>query len=71
MGCGVEGVNQSDEILSCFLVDSIGEYISQGASAVVLSDAIFDKAALGQHDFNTIHELARLAASQGVKAIEQ
>ena len=63
--------NQSNAICSYFSVDSIGEYIAQGASAVVLSDAIFDKEAMCQRNFNTIHELARLAASQGVKALER
>lgn len=53
-----------------FVLDSIGEYITQGASAVVLSDAIFNKEAMSQWNLNVIHELARLAASQGVKAVE-
>lgn len=51
--------------------DSIGEYISQGASSVVLSDAIFNKKALDQLNFDTIYELAHLAALRGNEAIQR
>ncbi|KAL2464482.1 uncharacterized protein Fot_52438 [Forsythia ovata] len=52
-------------------IDSIGDYISQGASSVVLSDAIFDKKALDQQNFDMIYQLARLAALQGNEAVER
>ncbi|WOK96795.1 hypothetical protein Cni_G05503 [Canna indica] len=44
--------------------DSIGRYIKGGASAVVLSDAIFEKEAMRRKDFNKIHRLAHLATLQ-------
>ncbi|XP_022899611.1 uncharacterized protein LOC111412981 isoform X2 [Olea europaea var. sylvestris] len=52
-------------------IDSIGEYISQGASSVVLSDAIFNKKALDQLNFDTIYQLAHLAALRGNEAIQR
>ncbi|XP_059430277.1 uncharacterized protein LOC132163902 isoform X2 [Corylus avellana] len=52
-------------------IDSIREYISRGASAVVLSDAIFNKEAISQNNFKEIYQLARLAALQGNEAVEQ
>ncbi|KAL9407126.1 hypothetical protein Peur_004098 [Populus x canadensis] len=52
-------------------IDSIGEYISSGASSVVLSDAIFDKGAMTQRNFNVIHQLASLAALEGKEAVER
>lgn len=51
-------------------VDSIGEYIAKGASSVVLSDAIFDKEAMGEKNFEAIHKLASFAALQGKEAVE-
>ncbi|CAL5397525.1 unnamed protein product [Camellia sinensis] len=48
----------------------IGEYIENGASAVVLSDAIFDKEAMDQRNFDQIRQLAHLAALRGNKAIQ-
>ncbi|KAI3667084.1 hypothetical protein L6452_42129 [Arctium lappa] len=51
--------------------DSVGEYIAQGASSVVLSDAIFDKEAMAQRNFNAVYQLAQLAASQGNEAVER
>ncbi|KAJ7009808.1 4-hydroxy-2-oxoglutarate aldolase [Populus alba x Populus x berolinensis] len=53
------------------MIDSIGEYISSGASSVVLSDAIFDKGAMTQRNFNVIHQLASLAALEGKEAVER
>ncbi|URE20911.1 KDPG and KHG aldolase [Musa troglodytarum] len=44
--------------------DSIGNYIECGASAVVLSDAIFEKEAMRQRNFDVIHRLAHLATRQ-------
>ncbi|KAJ8461190.1 hypothetical protein OPV22_034116 [Ensete ventricosum] len=44
--------------------DSIGNYIEGGASAVVLSDAIFEKEAMRQRNFDEIHRLAHLATLQ-------
>ncbi|EXB62711.1 KHG/KDPG aldolase [Morus notabilis] len=51
-------------------VDSIGEYIAKGASSVVLSDAIFNKEAMGEKNFEAIHKLASFAAMQGKEAVE-
>lgn len=51
--------------------DLIGEYIAEGASSVVLSDAIFDKEAMAQRNFNAISRLAHLAALQGNVAVER
>ncbi|KAF3335948.1 KHG/KDPG aldolase [Carex littledalei] len=39
---------------------SVGKYINAGASAVVLSDAIFDKEAMIKEDFDEIKRLAHL-----------
>ncbi|KAK1278975.1 hypothetical protein QJS04_geneDACA003636 [Acorus gramineus] len=52
-------------------IDSIGTYIDGGASAVVLSDAIFDKQAMRQMNFDVIFKLAAMAAVQGRKAAER
>uniref|UniRef100_A0A2C9W2U6 KHG/KDPG aldolase n=2 Tax=Manihot esculenta TaxID=3983 RepID=A0A2C9W2U6_MANES len=51
------------------MIDSIGDYISCGASSVVLSDAIFNKEAMAQQNFNTISQLASVAALQGKEAV--
>lgn len=51
--------------------DLVGEYIGEGASAVVLSDAIFEKEAMTQRNFTAIYQLAKLAASQGNEAVER
>uniref|UniRef100_A0A6M2F7A1 Uncharacterized protein n=1 Tax=Populus davidiana TaxID=266767 RepID=A0A6M2F7A1_9ROSI len=53
------------------MIDSIGEYISSGASSVVLSDAIFDRGAMTQRNFKVIHQLASLAALEGKEAVER
>ncbi|CAN4118709.1 unnamed protein product [Withania somnifera] len=52
-------------------IDLIGQYIGQGASAVVLSDAIFDKDAMSQRNFDKIYQLASRAALQGRQAVER
>lgn len=49
----------------------MGEYIAHGASSVVLSDAIFDKEAMAQRNFNEIYQLAQLAALRGNEAVER
>ncbi|CAI0421059.1 unnamed protein product [Linum tenue] len=49
--------------------DSLGDYITAGASAVVLSDAIFSKEAMLLRDFSKIHQLALHASSQGKEAV--
>lgn len=46
------------------LTDSIRRYIRSGASAVVLSDAIFEKEVMRQRDFGEIQRLAHLATLQ-------
>ncbi|KAM0009881.1 putative 2-dehydro-3-deoxy-phosphogluconate aldolase [Helianthus debilis subsp. tardiflorus] len=51
--------------------DSVGAYIDGGASAVVLSDAIFDKKAISQRNFTAIYRLAQLAALQGDAAVKR
>ncbi|KAB1226683.1 2-dehydro-3-deoxy-phosphogluconate aldolase [Morella rubra] len=52
-------------------IDSIGEYIARGATSVVLSDAIFDREAIGRNNFNEIYQLAQSAALLGNKAVER
>ncbi|XP_057976241.1 uncharacterized protein LOC131163633 isoform X3 [Malania oleifera] len=52
-------------------LDSIGEYIAQGASSVVLSDAIFDRMAMSEQNFNGIYQLAHVAALHGSGAVKQ
>ncbi|XP_057502927.1 uncharacterized protein LOC130786629 isoform X2 [Actinidia eriantha] len=52
-------------------IDLIGEYLSQGASSVVLSDAIFDKGAMNERNFDLIHQLAQLAALRGSEAVQR
>ncbi|KAL1360787.1 hypothetical protein HN51_006171 [Arachis hypogaea] len=52
-------------------IDSIEEYISRGASAVVLSDAIFDKEAIAQRNYEKIQKLAHSAALLGNKAVNR
>ncbi|KAI4332895.1 hypothetical protein L6164_017769 [Bauhinia variegata] len=52
-------------------IDSIGEYIARGASSVVLSDAIFDKEAIAQYNFERIYQLASSAALLGNEAVER
>ncbi|KAL5807821.1 hypothetical protein ACOSQ3_028512 [Xanthoceras sorbifolium] len=52
-------------------IDSIGDYIAQGATSVVLSDAIFNKEAMDQYNFDKVYQLARLAALQGREAVER
>ncbi|XP_040369259.1 KHG/KDPG aldolase isoform X3 [Rosa chinensis] len=52
-------------------IGSAGEYIAKGASSVVLSDAIFDKEAMGQKNFNRIHQLANMAALQCKEAVDR
>ncbi|KAJ8570558.1 hypothetical protein K7X08_037530 [Anisodus acutangulus] len=54
------GVSESDTL-----------YIPGGASAVVLSDAIFDKEAMNQWKFDKIYQLASHAALQGKQAVER
>ncbi|XP_074586603.1 uncharacterized protein LOC141842290 [Curcuma longa] len=44
--------------------ETIGRYIGSGASAVVLSDAIFEKEAMARRDFKEIRRLAHLATLQ-------
>ncbi|XP_076958213.1 uncharacterized protein LOC143633876 [Bidens hawaiensis] len=51
--------------------DSVGAYIDAGASAVVLSDAIFDKKAMSQRNYGSISHLAQLAALQGNEAVKR
>ncbi|XP_057541108.1 uncharacterized protein LOC130818872 [Amaranthus tricolor] len=48
----------------------ITEFITRGASAVVLSDAIFQKEAIDRGDFDAIYKRAQLAASTGVEAVK-
>lgn len=52
-------------------MDLVAEYIIQGASAVVLSDAIFQKEAITRGDFDTITKRAELAASICIQAKKQ
>ncbi|XP_020554795.1 uncharacterized protein LOC105155757 isoform X3 [Sesamum indicum] len=50
-------------------IDSVGQYIGQGASSVVLSDAIFEKNAMDEKYFDRINQLARSAAFTGSQAV--
>lgn len=50
--------------------ESTGDYIRQGASSVVLSDAIFNKEFMDQKNFDGIFQLSKLAASQAMEALE-
>nr|CAD1821964.1 unnamed protein product [Ananas comosus var. bracteatus] len=50
--------------------ESIGRYIEAGASAVVLSDAIFDKGAMRQRNYDEIERLASCAILQANQAIK-
>ncbi|XP_047972921.1 KHG/KDPG aldolase-like isoform X1 [Salvia hispanica] len=52
-------------------LDSVGAYICEGASAVVLSDAIFDKKAMAERNFLRIHHLACSAATKGNQAVRK
>ncbi|XP_017617434.1 uncharacterized protein LOC108461947 [Gossypium arboreum] len=52
-------------------IDSVGDYIAQGAISVVLSDAIFDKEAMNQNNFDVVNRLATSAAVQGKIAVER
>ncbi|KAL4203297.1 hypothetical protein AMTRI_Chr01g103320 [Amborella trichopoda] len=52
-------------------IDTMESYIHAGASAVVLSDAIFEKEAMRRQDFDAISQLASLAASRGRAALHR
>ncbi|CAL0314778.1 unnamed protein product [Lupinus luteus] len=52
-------------------IDSTEEYILRGASSVVLSDAIFDKEAIAQNNFEKIYKLAQSAALLGYNAVKR
>lgn len=52
-------------------LDLIGEYIANGASSVVLSDAIFGEEAIKQRNFDLIHKFAQLAAFHGKEAVQR
>eukprot|EP00268_Persea_americana_P063400 TRINITY_DN8220_c1_g1_i3.p1 TRINITY_DN8220_c1_g1~~TRINITY_DN8220_c1_g1_i3.p1 ORF type:complete len:138 (-),score=31.14 TRINITY_DN8220_c1_g1_i3:235-648(-) len=52
-------------------IDLLETYIIQGASAVVLSDAIFSKEAMNQSNFDAIQQLAYLSALRGGEAVER
>lgn len=50
-------------------IDSVERYMEAGATAVVLSDAIFEKEAMRKRDFNAVYRLARLATLEGSRNI--
>ncbi|XP_057786351.1 uncharacterized protein LOC131003791 isoform X4 [Salvia miltiorrhiza] len=52
-------------------LDSVGVYIGHGASAVVISDAIFDKKAMAERNFLLIYHLACCAATKGTQAVRK
>ncbi|XP_058220195.1 uncharacterized protein LOC131330586 isoform X3 [Rhododendron vialii] len=52
-------------------IDLIGDYIAQGASSVVLSDAIFEKEAMDHRRFNLIHQLSQLAVLRVNEAVQR
>jgi len=49
----------------------VGEYIARGASAVVLSDAVFNKEAVVRGEYNAISRQAKVAASVAEEAIKR
>ncbi|KAH7848358.1 hypothetical protein Vadar_001887 [Vaccinium darrowii] len=51
--------------------DLIGDYIAQGASSVVLPDAIFEKEAMDHRRFNLIDQLSQLAVLRGNEAVKR
>ncbi|XP_022989550.1 putative KHG/KDPG aldolase isoform X3 [Cucurbita maxima] len=51
-------------------IESTGDYIREGASSVVLSDAIFNKEFMKQKNFDGISQLSKLAASRAMEALE-
>lgn len=51
--------------------DLIEEYIAQGASSVVLSDAIFCRKAMMERNFEAIHQLSRTATLRAKDALER
>lgn len=53
------------------VADSIEQYIHCGASAVVLSDAIFNKESVRQRDFDRICQLATDAVSRASNAMQR
>ena len=59
---------QFDDVLP--VLGSIKGYVEAGASAAVLSDAIFDKELMRKGKFNEISELASLATSEGLQSIK-
>jgi len=65
------GITIQCERVQLFFADAIGEYILRGASSVVLSDAIFDKEAIEQLNFDKIHKLAHSATLLGNKAVNR
>ncbi|KAK4771656.1 hypothetical protein SAY87_032188 [Trapa incisa] len=52
-------------------IESTDAYIAQGASAVVLSEAIFNSEAMSQHNFDLIYELAKKASLLGSEAVDR
>ncbi|XP_031377391.1 uncharacterized protein LOC116192850 isoform X3 [Punica granatum] len=52
-------------------IESTGEYIAHGASAVVLSEAIFNKEAMSRCNFDLISQLALKASLLGNEAVKQ
>lgn len=51
----------AQSVVKLLIIDSIKGYLEAGASAVVLSDAIFDKELMRERKFDEISELANLA----------
>jgi len=51
-------------------IGSIKGYVEAGASAVVLSDAIFDKELMRKGKFSEISELASLATFEALQSIK-
>lgn len=51
--------------------DSIAGYLTGGAAAVVLSEAIFNKDAISHKNFRMISELAHTASSMANEALRR
>ncbi|CAI9102954.1 OLC1v1001356C1 [Oldenlandia corymbosa var. corymbosa] len=52
-------------------LDSVFEYIAQGSAAVVLSDAIFDKKAMAERNFEAIYQFSRSAVLFANRALKR
>lgn len=51
-------------LCACFLcAETVKSYLQVGSTAVILSDAVFNKTALSQHDYARILQLSKIVAA--------